>query len=235
MLLSSDNTGKGLAVLQAAEKSELSWVRVENLSSPSHKGWSTFGGITFFESPLKIESVIISNSRGANAISIARTDVEIKGLTISDTKRNGFRGDFIKGAISELKIVDIGINGIHLHNCEVQITDVSIRNIGEKGLYVLRESIVVIDALKIEKSDVSIYANNGSLVKVIKATIENARIGIGALRTHSQFKETRIELGDIEFKSVETNSVNDSNSEIIRNNKINQPSLNASKLIGLKK
>ena len=58
--------------MQFAEKrnSYLKYVSIKHLTNPSHRNWTVTGAITFYESPVKLEYVSISNNRSEDALNI---------------------------------------------------------------------------------------------------------------------------------------------------------------------
>ena len=71
IISSSDSTGQGIAVLNADDKSILENVIFKNISAPSQHGWQLNGAVTFYESPVEINScMFLDNIAGDDMLNI---------------------------------------------------------------------------------------------------------------------------------------------------------------------
>ena len=60
LITSSDKTGQGLAVLNADKLSNIKHVTFSHLTTPTKENWELTGAITFYESPVIFENVLIT-------------------------------------------------------------------------------------------------------------------------------------------------------------------------------
>ena len=232
---SSDGSGRGIAIISAKNPSTLSWVHVDNLSNPSDRGWNVPGALSFYESDLTVNNLIIENSRGVQAMSIVRSEVEINGLKIADSKLNAFRADFITGQISRLEISDAKENGALFNGGDVTINKVNVKRVGERGIAFIRKSIAQMSDISIIDSDIGIFAIDGSKVTINEVALEKARVGFIAAKVLTQHGNTNLVLSDIEMSNVGTDFINDAESSIVHDGIANESVQNAKEIIYMKK
>ena len=133
-IYSSDKKGQGILVLADKRNSYLKYVSIKYLTNPSHGNWTVTGAITFYESPVKLEYVSISNNRSEDALNIVRTNFFMSYCTLKNTKSDAFDGDFVEGIVKDSNFINLGNDAIDVSGSDIKITNVTINKAGDKGL-----------------------------------------------------------------------------------------------------
>jgi hypothetical protein len=126
----------GIVVIQAETPSTWSHVTVERTSAINHEGWTLTGGITFYESPIRMTHSRILDSQAEDGINVIRTEFMFLQSEFAHTFSDAFDADFAQGIVEECSFHDTGGDGIDVSGSDVQVDHVRLLDIGDKGISV---------------------------------------------------------------------------------------------------
>lgn len=203
-IYSSDKKGQGILVLAEKRNSYLKHVSINHLTNPTHGNWTVTGAITFYESPVKLEYVSISNNRSEDALNIVRTNFFISHCTLQNTKSDAFDGDFVEGIVKDSNFINLGNDAIDVSGSDITITNVTINKASDKGLSAGENSKMTINNVTIENSEIALAGKDLSVVEGKNLTVRNNKLAFTAFKKKPEFGPSHIKLTKVKLESVET-------------------------------
>jgi hypothetical protein len=191
---STDSTGQGLVVMNAAETSVLEQVIFLNLANPAQDGWELTGAVTFYESPVEISHSQFIGNRSEDALNIVRSQYSIDNTLFSQTLYDAFDADFAEGRISNSSFETCGNDAIDVSGSVIEIQDVSIDGSGDKGLSAGERSQVTVNHIGIKNADIAVASKDLSQVTIRNIDISDSRIGLTAYQKKSEFGAASIDV-----------------------------------------
>jgi hypothetical protein len=204
VVISADETGQGVIVMSAKEKSTLNHVVFQNLSNPTQAGWSVPGAVTFYESPVELQNVKFLNTRCEDGLNIFRSPFEIKDSFFQKTLSDAFDSDFSKGSISHSKFVDIGNDAIDVSGSDVRVSHVVVHGAGDKGISAGEDSRMEIDHLEEKNTKIGVASKDNSMVKVKNLQIKDSKFGFAVFQKKKEFGPGKIEVENLKMIGIET-------------------------------
>ncbi len=216
---SSDNRGQGILVLSDDKKSNLNHVVFDNLKNPTHGNWSITGAVTFYESPVHLESVSLKNNQCEDALNIVRTNFTMNNVQISNTQSDAFDGDFVKGTITNCKFENLGNDAIDVSGSDLVIKNVIISNAGDKGLSAGEDSKMNIENVEIIDSEIAVAGKDLSVIEAMNLKIINTKLGFTAFQKKPEFGPSKITIDGVTMTGIETKYLIESTSSLYVDNK----------------
>ena len=203
-IFSSDKKGEGMLVLSGGKPSVLEHVTFDQLTNPKHGYWSITGAVTFYESPVNLENVVIKNNSCEDALNIVRTSFTMKNCTISDTQSDAFDGDFVTGSVMSSKFDNAGNDAIDISGSDIRVENVNILNAGDKGLSAGEDSKMSINNVYIYDSEIGIAGKDLSIVNAKDLLIKNTKLGFTAFQKKPEFGPSDMRVTGLQMEGVET-------------------------------
>ncbi|MBT8265600.1 MAG: right-handed parallel beta-helix repeat-containing protein [Bacteroidia bacterium] len=203
-IYSEDKKGEGLIVLSAKTKSTLNFVTFDGLTNPKHGAWNVTGAVSFYESPVQLSNVTITNNHCEDALNIIRTNFTMNQCTISDTQSDAFDGDFVNGEIINCTFRNLGNDAIDVSGSDITIKNVMVYNAGDKGLSAGEDSKMTIRNTKIFDSEIAVAGKDLSVVHIRNISIKNTKLAFTAFQKKPEFGPSSITVIDLELEDVET-------------------------------
>lgn len=205
VITSSDSTGQGIAVLNAGKESVLKWVTISNLSAPSKNGWKLTGSVTFYESPVVIESSYFSeNKAGDDLLNIVRSEFEITNSRFNNSLFDALDVDFGKGIISYSAFIGSGNDALDFSGSVVDVSSIIINGTGDKGVSGGEASKINIDHVEFKDCNIAIASKDQSTMNVDDITISSCNIGFTAYQKKSEFGPASISAYSVDMLDVVT-------------------------------
>jgi hypothetical protein len=214
-IFSSDRKGQGMIVFSEGEMSHLKHVIFDHLTNLEHGNWNVSGAVTFYESPVDLYGVRVSNNRCEDALNIIRTTFNMKNCTISNTQSDAFDGDFVTGTISDSEFNNLGNDAIDVSGSDLKIINVQISNAGDKGLSAGENSKMSVNNVSISKSEIAIAGKDLSVINAKNIKIGNTKLAITAFQKKPEFGPSNITVDKIQMNNVEMNYLIENTSSLI--------------------
>lgn len=222
-ILSSDQSGQGITVLQAKQQSSLNHVRFNGLSRPSKDGFKLSGSINFYQSPVHIEDVIFENNIiGDDYLNIIRSEFIINNSSILNSFSDAIDIDFSNGTINDSVFTHCGFgnnNGdcIDLSGSVVDLENIFINKAADKGISVGEQSTVSIKNSSITGSNIAIASKDLSETTIKNLMINSSNLGISVFQKKPEFGPSSVLIDEIYFDKVNKKySIEKSSSLIIK-------------------
>lgn len=201
---SSDGYGQGICVLGAKKQSELSYVDFSDLSNPSHGFWEVTGAITFYESPIIFDNILIENNTCEDAINVIRTDFKMANTTFRNTQSDAFDGDFITGEMTNCFFQNLGNDAVDVSGSNIRLFNVEISKAGDKGVSAGENSVITAEKINIYDCEIAIAGKDLSKVFVSNSTISNSKLGFTAFQKKPEFGPSNIVATKMTLKNINT-------------------------------
>ena len=214
-VISSDGKGQGILVLGAQEQSLLRHVSFDGLTHPKHGDWSVTGAVTFYESPVRLSHVTVSNNRCEDALNIVRTKFTMIKCTISNTQSDAFDGDFVVGTISDSRFENLGNDAIDVSGSDLTIKNVVVSYAGDKGLSAGEDSKMTVSDVEISNSEIGVAGKDLSIVDIKRITIKDTKLGFTAFKKKPEFGPSSITVINHDLENLEMNYLIESSSSLI--------------------
>ena len=195
IILSSDSTGQGITVINASEKSIISYTKLKGLRNPQKIGLNQTGSINFYQSDIDITNIIVENNISEDALNIIRSSYKIYNSTFMNTYSDAFDGDFSDGLIINSTFYNCGNDAIDVSGSNVIIDSVLIAYTGDKGISIGEKSILNGKNIKIQNSEIGITSKDFSVVEVDNVTLSNTKVGFTAYQKKPEYGPGKIKVG----------------------------------------
>ena len=206
-MVSSDSTGQGLVVLNAAKESELTHTTFKGLSHLDQFGWTQTGSVTFHESSVAIRNVTFSSNRSEDALNIIRSSFTMDSVRFSHIHSDAFDGDFTEGEVRNSVFEHLGNDGIDVSGSKLSFYNVRISGAGDKALSAGEYSIIEGRDLDISNSEIAIASKDNSIVTINRATITDSRLGVTLFQKKPEFGPASLEANDFVIRNTEVPSL----------------------------
>ena len=221
LIHSSDATGKGVLVIRAKEKSSLTHTTFDHISRPDAEGWGIPGALTFYESPVSIESCIFSNNKiGDDFLNIVRTDFTMEKTVFKNINADAFDCDFCTGTISNSSFINIGNDGIDVSGTDLQIQQIVMDGIGDKGLSAGEHSYIRANQITISNAEIGVTSKDQSRIDIEDVQISNTKIGITLFQKKPEFGPGFITGNRISIENAQIPYLVEENSELTIDGKV---------------
>ena len=197
---SSDGSGKGLMVIDAAQPSYFSHTTFDQLSGPEKESGQSLGAITFYKSPVTIHSCIFSNNKqGESLLSVIRAELAIDQALFTHIAGNAVEGDFCTGSISNSSFVDIGGNGINLRGVELNLSHLFFNSVDGAGISAGEESELEARWIDLCNAAAGVVCKDESSMSLADARFTNSQVGIAAFQEKNNFGPAFVTVQRVEF------------------------------------
>ena len=199
---SSDKSAMGLIVLNASGESELAYVRFEQLTALSYKGWVQTGAVNFYESDVQISHCVFSDNSCEDGLNIIRSQFDITNTTFNNTYADAFDSDFSIGMIKDAVFTNIGNDAIDLSGSNVEVKNCKIATTGDKGISAGEKSHANVSKVFLNDVNIGFASKDESKLIVNDATINNAKFGIVVFQKKPEFDPAQATIDNLFVKDV---------------------------------
>ena len=216
---STDSTGCGLVVLNAAADSRLEYVSARDLSPPNRDGWSLTGAITFFASPVRIKDAVFADNRGGDdALNLFQSDFLIERSVFVGTVADALDLDYCTGKIQDTRFEDVGNDAIDTSGSHVEVVGVNVAGAGDKGMSFGEGSRASVRDATISKARIGLASKDDSVVNIFSSAIHDSEYGLALYQKKPEFGPGTIEAVGLALSGNRTESVVEHGSTLTVNN-----------------
>lgn len=199
LVTSSDGTGQGLTILDAKSESIIRNVDFSNLGSLRQGNWELTGMVTFYESPISMQGVKISNARAEDAINIVRSDFSIKSLEIVGTDSDCIDIDFGFGVIEDFILTECGNDGLDFSGSDVSLSGGEIVDSVDKGISIGEGSVSTMESISVEGSYLGVAGKDQSEVEMNNVHISGTEYAFAVYQKKSEFGPASIRASNVDL------------------------------------
>jgi len=164
-----DTAWSGITVLNSSSISTISHATIKNTDYASLPRWGLTGGVVFYNSDVDLESVSFINSNAEDGLNIVKSVFSMSNCLISNTRSDGFDGDFVNGVIVNSQFDNIGGDGIDFSGSTIRANNLRFDFVKDKAVSVGESSNLVSEKLSVYNSGTGVAVKDGS-----SALVENS-------------------------------------------------------------
>lgn len=184
---SSDNSGQGITLLEAAQRSALKHVVIEKQGNLNRAGWSLTGAVNFYKSDVDIYRCVFRTNHCEDALNIIRSNFIIDQSHFNHTAYDAFDSDFSSGKVSNSLFTQIGNDGLDFSGSIVTISDCQIQDPGDKGISVGEESDVSVFNTTIQGAMLAMASKDLSMLYAKEVFLKDCDQGFAAYQKKPEF------------------------------------------------
>tara|TARA_B110001452_G_C15236499_1_gene428101 strand:+ start:922 stop:3606 length:2685 start_codon:yes stop_codon:yes gene_type:complete len=188
----------GIHVIGSGKNSEINYANFSKLDYFQNDKYSLTGGLNFYNSNVKIDNSIFTDSSSEDFINFVKSDFYVSNSTFSKTKSDAIDSDFSMGKIENSKFSDIGGDAIDTSGSIVEINKTKIFNVGDKAISAGEDSLINVLNIFIDSAKIGIASKDSSKVFGENISIKNSK----SLDLTSYNKKKVYKGGLIEVKKV---------------------------------
>ncbi len=196
----SDNSGRGLIVLQAGDESFVNHAIFDGLDTQRSGMWELTGAVTFYESDVEISNSEFVNNPSEDGLNIIRSRFSIIDSYFGNTGSDAFDADFCQGVISGTVFEDTINDAIDVSGSQVEVRDTVTRNNGDKGISVGENSTLHLQRVSIDNAVVGMASKDYSHLTGENIQISNTRIALTLYIKKPEFGPAMITLDDVTLR-----------------------------------
>ena len=216
----SNNGWGGVVVIKSPAESLWKYAKIENTFGISRKGWILTGGITFFESDIKLDHAIIGNNHTEDAINVVHGKFTFIDSRFENTYADAFDSDFSTGDVSRCTFENIQGDAVDISGTQVTASYLNLINIVDKGLSIGENSHIVATNLTMDTVGIGVASKDLSTVDIKDSTINNARFsGLAAYIKKPVYGPASIAAENVTISNTDQLCVVQKESQIIFNGK----------------
>lgn len=208
----------GIAVINAKDVSSFNYVNFLNMDNIENNKIILTGGVTIYQSPVKIFNCIFNNSYAEDSLNIVRSDFEINNTIFNESASDALDIDFSKGTINNMIIKNSFNDGLDISGSKIKVTKIAIENANDKALSIGEESKINIDKINIKDSFIGIASKDSSHTKVKFANISNTKFDFAGFQKKYEYSGSKSEIENLNKKNIDLKYLLSEGSSLIINN-----------------
>ncbi|WP_299766962.1 hypothetical protein [uncultured Dokdonia sp.] len=202
---SSDGTGRGIFISNAAQQSQVHYSTFDNLSNPKSDIWEVSGAVNFHESEVIITNAVFSNNRCEDGLNIIRSSFTMTDTRFEGTQSDAFDGDFVTGTLERCTFINAGNDGIDVSGSELYIKDITVKNPSDKAISAGENSTITGQDIKVSGGEIGVVSKDLSKVALTNVSIIDTRLGISAFQKKSEYGVASIAINNLTLKGYKRN------------------------------
>ena len=202
IIKSSDSSGQGFTVLQAAGKSIVKHVIFDGFNTLNYQGWTLTGAVNFYKSDVSIEQTTFKNNVCEDALNIINSNFIVQNCHFENIFSDAFDSDFCTGILSETNFSDTGNDAIDFSGSTIQISYCNIINAGDKGISGGENSTLTISNCIISDSKTAVASKDKSTVNLYDCTVKNCHYGLIAFQKKPEFGPAIIKANNLKYSNL---------------------------------
>lgn len=173
--INESNNWKGLYVYNEEQKksnlSNINYLKIYNTEKTNIGVLNLTGGTTFYNTNLIVRNLKIFNSNAEDSLNIVKSNVDIKDIFIDNSYSDGLDCDFCKGIISNIKLSNIGGDGVDFSGSNLRVDIDSALKIKDKVASIGEETNISIEIDNVDNSYLAVAVKDGSRATIFLKNI----------------------------------------------------------------
>jgi len=203
IIIQSDNS-EGIAVLNAKGQSVLEHVIFKGLGEPSQGAWRLSGGLTFYNSPVRINHCQFLGSRSRDGLYLVDSEFDISQSVFSNASANALHADFSKGSIRDTSFVACVKDALSISRSILDVQNISIDGKCQRGLNISQDTQMTAKNIFVKNSNIAVLAKEGAALNILGGQISDCDIGFAVYRENPEFGAANVNAQDLKWSGVKT-------------------------------
>jgi len=193
-IISSDGTG---SIVFNENNFDFENIYFENLSKPNLDNYILYGGINFINSKIKLNNIVVKNSKNEDAINIINSKSEISNIYFENIKADALDVDFGELKFSNINCLKINNDCIDISGALVNGKNLVSKNTFDKGLSIGENSNVKIQNINIVNNNIALAVKDGSSADIKNLTLKENKYDIALFTKKKEFSKPMLVLTNI--------------------------------------
>jgi hypothetical protein len=216
---SSDNSSKGICVLQAKDTSLIQHCKFSYLNNPEFSGWQLSGAISFYESDIIITNTSFSNNNCEDMLNIVKSNFNLSDITFRNVFADAFDSDFCNGTMDNFEFYKIGNDAIDFSGSNIEISNCIMDNIKDKAVSGGENSNLRISNIEINNSNIAFASKDLSNISINNCKISNTKYGFVIFQKKIEYGPAKISVKNATISKCPIPTNVEYKSELIINNR----------------
>ena len=165
----------GMAVLDAAEESVWTHVRVHDTRGLAFGSWMPTGSVMFYQSKVKLVNCTFKNSKSEDMLNLVRCDVVLESVTVEGCKSDAIDMDFCTGSVRGGLVRDIQGDGMDVSGTTLDLRGMRFDQIKDKAISCGEGSTLTVDDVHISNTGTGLASKDSSKVTISNSTFEDIK------------------------------------------------------------
>ena len=201
-ITTTDGTGQGLQVFNAATASVLKRVVVRGLTN-LHKGdWALTGAVTFLASAVQIEECLFINNHSEDALNMIRSTFSLINCVFRQISSDAFDSDFCKGTLTNCFFTEVVNDGMDFSGSVITVVDAHTKGCGDKGISAGEASDITVLGAVIEQSPIGIASKDESTVNARNIQLTDCGQGLVVFQKKPEYGPAFLLVEGLQLKNV---------------------------------
>jgi hypothetical protein len=210
----------GIIVLNSSKESLWKDAAVEQTWGISRNGWILTGGITFYQSDIRLENVFLGNNQTEDAINVIHSHFNFIDSEFANTFADAFDSDFSEGEVSGCYFHDITGDAVDVSDTKATVKDSKMERITDKGVSAGEKSTVIIQNVQMDTVGIGAASKDLSKTYVYTTQISHARFAaLAAYIKKPVYGPAYLEAPDVVITDTTTEAVAQTGSTILLHGK----------------
>ena len=208
ILTAQQDTWGGVIVLNSTKESSWKYAVVEQTAGIDRNGWILTGGITFYQSNIRLEHALIGNNQTEDAINVIHGQFFFTDSEFANTTADAFDSDFSEGEIVGCYFHDITGDAVDVSGTKVTVRNTQMERITDKGVSVGEKSTVTVQEVTMDTVGIGIASKDLSKTYVYATQISHARFAaLAAYIKKPVYGPAYLEAPDLVVTDTQTEAV----------------------------
>ena len=181
------NLGNGVVVLNAKKSSKIKYTNFIGLTASNADSLGITGSVSFYNSPVFIESSIFKNTTSEDALNLFRSDFYLSNSKFINLNSDALDIDFSDGEIVNSEFIGIGNDAIDVSGGKIIIENVYIQKVSDKAISAGENSEININNSFILDASIGLASKDLSEINSINTNIQNADLCLAAYQKKPEY------------------------------------------------
>ena len=169
----------------------------ENLSKPNLDNYILYGGVNFINSKIKLDNIIIRNSKNEDGINIINSKSEISNIYFENMKADALDLDFGEMQFTNINCSKINNDCLDISGANVKGKNLISKNTFDKGISVGENSNVNIQNLNIINNYIALAIKDGSVANLKNINLKKNNYDIALFNKKNEFTKPKLVLNNV--------------------------------------
>jgi hypothetical protein len=222
----------GIIVLHSPKESLWQYAAVEQTGGINRNGWILTGGITFYQSDIRLEHVFLGNNQTEDAINVIHSHFDFSNSEFANTPSDAFDSDFSEGEVNNCNFHDVSGDAVDVSGTKATVKDSKMERITDKGVSVGEKSDITLQNVQMDTVGIGVASKDLSKAYVYNTQISHARFAaLAAYIKKPVYGPAYLEAPDLVVKDTTTEAVAQiGNTILLRGQKVPGVELDVDKL-----
>ena len=201
---SSDGTGQGICVIDAAEESVVFNTEFTGLRSIDRQGWQMTGSITFYRSRVWLEACRFSYMRSEDALNTVETRVLLQDCVFEYLASDAIDADYCEGEVNNCSVIDAKDDAIDLSGSSIGLRTFRVNGAGDKGISAGEDTVLDASALWFVDCKIAVASKNRSACTLEGVSIRDCSVGLSVYQNNDDSGPASIAASDLDIRETKT-------------------------------